>query len=85
MKIQNQLFRTNTRFLSLTQYQDTGAQFISQLKDIIIIVIAARAVIAGQLTLGAMLAIQYIVGQLNVPLQRLVGFLRTAQDAKLSL
>lgn len=85
VKIQNQLFRTNTRFLSLTQYQDTGAQFISQLKDIIIIVIAARAVIAGQLTLGAMLAIQYIVGQLNVPLQRLVGFLRTAQDAQLSL
>ena len=85
VKIQNQLFRTNTRFLSLTQYQDTGAQFISQLKDIIIVVISAKAVIAGHLTLGAMLAIQYIVGQLNVPLQRLVGFLRTAQDAQLSL
>lgn len=85
VKIQNQLFRTNTRFLTLTQYQDTGAQFISQLKDIIIIVIAAQAVITGELSLGAMLAIQYIVGQLNVPLRSLVSFLRKAQDAKLSL
>ncbi len=83
--IQNKLFRTNIRFLTLTQYQDTGTQVISQLKDILIIVVAARAVIYGQLSLGMMLAIQYIIGQMNVPLQRLVGFVRMAQDAKLSL
>lgn len=83
--IQNKLFRTNTEFLTLTQYQDTGAQFISQLKDIFIIFLAAKAVIAGTLSLGMMLAIQYIIGQMNVPLQRLIGFVRMAQDAQLSL
>lgn len=85
VQIQNKLFKTNTRFLTLTQYQDTGAKFISQLKDIFILFISARAVIQGQLSLGEMLAIQFVVGQLNVPLQRLVGFTRTAQDARLSL
>lgn len=85
VQIQNKLFKTNTRFLTLTQYQDTGAQFISQLKDIFILFISARAVIQGHLSLGEMLAIQFVVGQLNVPLQRLVGFTRMAQDARLSL
>jgi ATP-binding cassette subfamily B protein len=83
--IQNRLFRTQTQFLTLTQYQDTGAQVISQLKDIFIIFVAARAVLAGSLTLGGMLAIQYVIGQLNVPLRQLVGFARTTQDARLSL
>lgn len=83
--IQNRLFRTQTQFLTLTQYQDTGAQVISQLKDIFIIFVAARAVLSGSLTLGGMLAIQYIIGQLNVPLRQLAGFVRTAQDARLSL
>ncbi|MEO0877036.1 MAG: peptidase domain-containing ABC transporter, partial [Bacteroidota bacterium] len=85
VQVQNKLFRTNTRFLTLTQYQDTGAKFISQLKDILILFISARAVINGNLTLGEMLAIQYVIGQLNVPLQSLVGFTRVAQDARLSL
>ena len=85
MAIQNKLFRTNTEFLTLTQYQDTGAKFISQLKDIFIIFVAAHAVIEGSLSLGMMLAIQYITGQMNIPLQRLIGFVRTAQDAQLSL
>ena len=85
VRVQNKLFRTNTRFLTLTQYQDTGAKFISQLKDILILFISARAVINGNLSLGEMLAIQYVIGQLNVPLQRLVGFTRLAQDARLSL
>ncbi|MEL6658284.1 MAG: peptidase domain-containing ABC transporter [Bacteroidota bacterium] len=85
VQVQNKLFRTNTRFLTLTQYQDTGAKFISQLKDILILFISARAVINGSLTLGEMLAIQYVIGQLNVPLQSLVGFTRVAQDARLSL
>lgn len=85
VSVQNKLFRTNIRFLTVTQWQDTGAQVISQLKDIIIIVVAAKAVIDGQLSLGMMLAIQFVTGQMNVPLQRLVGFIRTAQDAQLSL
>ncbi|MEO0875563.1 MAG: ATP-binding cassette domain-containing protein, partial [Bacteroidota bacterium] len=62
-----------------------GALFINQLKDIIITVLAASAVITGELTLGMMLAIQYIIGQLNAPLQQLIAFISSAQDAKISL
>lgn len=83
--VQSKLFKTNTRFLVLTQYQDVGTKVVSQLKDIIIIFLSAKAVINGELSLGMMLAIQYIVGQMNVPLQQLAGILRTGQDARLSL
>ncbi len=83
--IQARLFRANIKSLAITQWQDAGANFFSQLKDILITVIAAKAVIEGQMTLGMMLAVQYIIGQLNAPLQQLIIFVRTAQDAKISL
>ena len=83
--IQAKLFRANIKSLAITQYQDTGAGIINQLKDIIITFIAAKAVIEGQMTLGMMLAVQYIIGQLNGPLQQMASFIRTAQDAKISL
>ena len=83
--IQARLFRANLRSLAITQYQDAGAGFISNLKDILISFVAARAVIYGEITLGMMLAIQYIVGQLNAPLLQLITFIREAQDAKISL
>ncbi|KAA3623744.1 MAG: peptidase domain-containing ABC transporter [Bacteroidetes bacterium] len=85
MNIQGRLFRANIRFLTISQYQDAGAAFISQFKDILITFFAARAVIYGQMTLGMMLAVQYIAGQLNGPLQQFVGFIRSAQDARLSM
>lgn len=85
MDIQARLFRANLRSLGISQYQDAGAVFISQLKDIIIIFIAAQAVVQGTMTLGMMLAVQYIVGMVNVPLQQMIGFIRQAQDAKISL
>ncbi|MEL7021796.1 MAG: peptidase domain-containing ABC transporter, partial [Bacteroidota bacterium] len=85
MDIQAKLFKANIKSLEITQYQDVGAGFINQLKDILITFFAATAVIQGSITLGMMLAIQYIIGQMNGPLQQLVLFLRTAQDAKLSL
>lgn len=84
-EIQARLFRVQISGLALGQYQEAGALFINQLKDILITVIAASAVINGELTLGMMLAIQYIIGQLNAPLQQLVTFVRSAQDAKISL
>jgi ATP-binding cassette subfamily B protein len=84
-EIQAKLFRANINALGVTQYQDAGAVFISQLKDIIIIFLAAQSVIAGEMTLGMMLAVQYIVGMVNVPLQQMIGFIREAQDAKISL
>ena len=84
-EIQARLFRVQISGLALGQYQEAGALFINQLKDIIITVLAASAVIEGKLTLGMMLAIQYIIGQLNAPLQQLVTFVRSAQDAQISL
>lgn len=83
--VQARLFHTNIRSLVITQYQDIGANSINQLKDIFISFVAAKAVIDGKMTLGMMLAIQYIVGQLNAPLQQMISFIRTAQDAQISL
>lgn len=83
--IQARLFHVNIRSLAITQYQDTGATSINQLKDIFISFMAAQAVIEGQMTLGMMLAIQYIIGQLNAPLQKMISFIRSAQDAKISM
>jgi len=83
--IQARLFRANVRSLTVTQWQDAGAQFIAQVKDIFIIALAAAAVIGGEMSLGMMLATMFILGQLNVPLQQIIGFVRSAQDAKISL
>ncbi|MCB0570920.1 MAG: peptidase domain-containing ABC transporter [Phaeodactylibacter sp.] len=84
-QIQARLFKVQASALAVTQYQDAGASFISQLKDILITFFAAWGVVKGQMTLGMMLAVQYILGQLNAPLQQLVGFIRTSQDARISL
>jgi len=83
--IQAKLFRIQMKNLSITQYQDAGALYINRLKDILITFLAAKLVLDGEMTLGMMLAIQYIIGQLNGPLQQLIGFIRSAQDAKISL
>ncbi len=85
MSIQARLFRVNMRSLRITQWQDTGANFISQIKDIFITFYVATLVIEGTMTLGMMLAVQYIIGQLNGPLVQFVNFIRTAQDARISL
>jgi ATP-binding cassette subfamily B protein len=83
--IQASLFKVNIKALSLDQWQSIGAQIINQSKNIIIIFLAAKAVIDGEMTLGMMMAVQFIVGQLNTPIDQLIGFIRDAQDAKLSL
>ncbi len=83
--IQAKYFRTQMKSLAITQYQDAGAQSITHLKDIIITFLAATSVLNGSMTLGMMLAIQYIIGQLNGPLTQLIGFIRSAQDASISL
>ncbi|MDF1694686.1 MAG: peptidase domain-containing ABC transporter [Saprospiraceae bacterium] len=83
--IQAKLFRTQMKSLSISQYQDAGALSINQLKDIVITFFAAKLVLEGSMTLGMMLAVQYIIGQLNGPLQQMIGFIRSAQDAKISL
>ncbi|WP_430973483.1 peptidase domain-containing ABC transporter [Sunxiuqinia rutila] len=84
-RIQARLFRVNVQNLSVDQYQQAGSVFINETKNIIITVLAAMAVLNGQMTLGMMLAVQYIIGQLNAPLSELISFMHLAQDAKISL
>jgi ATP-binding cassette subfamily B protein len=84
-KIQVELFRVNLRGLRIGQWQDGGTTLIAQAKDVAILLVAAFAVIDGKMTLGSLLAIQFIIGQLNVPLRQIVSFLRRAQDARISL
>lgn len=83
--LQAMLFKLNFKNLSLSQYQQIGAFFINQGKNIIITFIVAKLVIDGQISLGTMLAIQYIIGQLNGPVEQLIGFTQQAQDARISL
>jgi ATP-binding cassette subfamily B protein len=84
-RIQARLFRVNIKSLSLSQYQQIGSIFINQTKNIFITFFAAKAVIDGDMTLGMMLAVQYIIGQLNSPIEQLINFMHTTQDAKISL
>ncbi|MBP9213446.1 MAG: peptidase domain-containing ABC transporter [Chitinophagaceae bacterium] len=83
--LQAGLFKLSYKSLSLSQYQQAGAFFINEGKNILITFFVAKSVIDGQLTLGAMLAVQYIIGQLNSPVEQLIGFIQQAQDAKISL
>ena len=83
--VQAKLFRISIESLALEQYQSVGSSFINELKNIIITVISAKLVIEGEITLGMMLAITSIVGQLNSPITQLINFLRELQDAQISL
>lgn len=83
--IQARLFSINMKALAIDQYQNAGTSFISQLKDILITFLTAKLVIDGEITLGMMLAVQFIIGQLNVPLRQMITFFQTGQDARLSL
>lgn len=83
--IQVDLFQVQMKSLKLQQTQEAGSIFINELKNILITVFAATAVINGNITLGTMLAIQYIVGQLNSPVEQLMRFIYSLQDVKISL
>ena len=82
---QADLFGVQMKSLKLQQTQEAGSIFINELKNIVITVVAATAVIHGQLTLGMMLAVQYIIGQLNSPVEQLMNFFYSVQDVKISL
>jgi ATP-binding cassette subfamily B protein len=83
--IQARLFRVGIKGLALSQYQQSGAILINEFKNIVITVIAAKSVVDGNLTLGMMMAVQYIIGQLNSPIDQLINFINVTQDAKISL
>jgi ATP-binding cassette subfamily B protein len=84
-RIQARLFKVNVSNLSLQQYQQAGSVFINETKNIFITVLAATAVVNGHMTLGMMLAVQYIIGQMNSPLEQMIEFMQVSQDAKISL
>ena len=83
--IQARLFKVSVQGLALSQWQQAGGAFINQGKNIVVSFLSARAVIRGEMSLGMMMAVQYIIGQLNSPVSMLVGFIQSAQDAKISL
>lgn len=83
--VQADLFHIQMKSLKLQQTQEAGSIFINELKNITITVVSATAVINGNLTLGMMLAVQYIIGQLNSPIEQLMHFIYSVQDVKISL
>lgn len=83
--IQAKLFKVSVKSLSLGQVQEVGSTFIDQTKNILISFIAAKSVIEGKMTLGMMMALQYIMGQINAPISQFIGFAQSAQDASISL
>lgn len=83
--VQADLFDVNMQSLNLRQNQEAGGIFMNELKNILVTVLAATAVINGNLTLGMMLAIQYIIGQLNSPVEQIMGFIYQWQDVSISL
>ena len=83
--LQVKLFKLRIKSLSLEQWQSAGGNFINQMKDILVSFLSAKLVLSGNLTLGMMLSVQYIIGQLNSPLMQLIDFIRQYQDASISL
>ncbi|GAA0876473.1 peptidase domain-containing ABC transporter [Wandonia haliotis] len=83
--LQARLFKISIKSLALEQTQSIGSSFINELKNILISVFSAKLVIDGEITLGMMMAISYIIGQLNSPIQQLIVFVYSFQDAKIAL
>ena len=84
-RIQVKLFKISIKGLALQQYQQLGSVFFNQTTNILISFLAARAVVSGEMTLGMMMSLTYIVGQLSAPIDQFIGFARSFQDAKISL
>lgn len=84
-RVQARLFRTSMSSLRIEQNQRSGAVFINEAKNAVITFVVAQAVISGNMTLGMLVAVQYIIGQLNSPLNQFVEFIRALQEAKISL
>ncbi|MDH7914576.1 peptidase domain-containing ABC transporter [Winogradskyella sp. SYSU M77433] len=83
--VQAKLFKIASKNLALEQTQSVGSNLINELKNIFITILSATLVIDGNITLGMMMAISYMVGQLNAPIVQLINFMREVQDAKISI
>lgn len=84
-RIQVKRFKISIKGLALGQYQQTGSAFFNQSTSLIISYIAARSVVEGQMTLGMMMSLSYIIGQISGPIGQFIGFAQSLQDAKISL
>jgi ATP-binding cassette subfamily B protein len=84
-RIQAKMFKINVKSVTLEQTQQAGSLFINQSKNILITFFAAYAVVNGSMTLGMMLAVQSIIGQLDGPISQMISFVYEMQDAKISL
>jgi len=84
-ELQIKLYKLSLSGLKLEQYQGIGSEFFNKIKNIFIIFIAAYGVIQGNITLGMMLAISYIIGQLNVPLSQIINLINTTQTTKIGI
>lgn len=84
-RVQERLFDIRLKALAVEQYQQAGNLFLNEGKNILITFIAAIQVVNGEITLGMMMAIAYILGQMNAPIEQLMTFIRVAQDAKISM
>ncbi|MBP1617175.1 MAG: transporter ATP-binding protein [Bacteroidetes bacterium] len=84
-RIQVKRYKIGIRGLALGQYQQTGSVFFNQTTSLTISYIAARSVVEGNMTLGMMMSLSYIIGQLSGPIGQFIGFAQSLQDAKISL
>lgn len=82
---QKEIYRTRVKGLKILQFQTAGGTLIHESANIIITVISATSVVNGTMTLGMMLAVQFITGQLNGPVSQIINFMRSTQDARISL
>lgn len=83
--LQTMVYKLSFKSLSISQVQQAGAFFINEGKNLLVTFFVAKSVVEGHLSMGQMLAIQFIIGQLNGPIEQLIGFVQQAQDAKISL
>ena len=84
-EVQTKLFSINIKGLKIEQWQEVGSFAITQMKNVLLTFLVAKQVIHDQITLGVMLSISYIIGQMNSPLEQLIGFFKQGQDARISL
>ena len=84
-RIQVKLFKISIEGMALGQYQQIGSVFFSQTTSLFISFLSAKAVVEGNITLGMMMSISYIIGQLSAPIGQVIGFAQSLQDAKISL
>ncbi len=82
-EIRTSLYKRDMESMKVEQFQLDGASFIKEIKNISIIIMSSLLVVNNKLSFGTLLAISYIIGHLNAPIEKLVSFLNNIQDLRL--